>query len=37
MPADEVAEWKIGDIGKVLYDSKQPTEAVWLGRDDGAA
>jgi hypothetical protein len=24
----------VGNIGKVLYDSKRPTEAVWLGRDD---
>jgi hypothetical protein len=37
MLADEAEQWKVGNIGKVLYDSKRPTEAVWLGRDDGTA
>jgi hypothetical protein len=37
MLADEAEHWNVGNIGKVLYDSKRPTEAVWLGRDDGAA
>lgn len=34
MLADEAEHWNVGNIGKVLYDSKRPTEAVWLGRDD---
>jgi len=29
---DEAQAWKIGEIGKVLYDSAQPSEAMWLGR-----
>jgi hypothetical protein len=33
IPADEAEQWKVGDSGKVLYDSKQPIEAVWLGRE----
>jgi len=34
LPEDEAQQWKVGDVGSVLYDSAQPTEAVWLGRDD---
>jgi hypothetical protein len=33
MSADEAQQWKVGDSGNVLYDSSQPVEAVWLGRD----
>lgn len=32
IPGDEAQLWKVGDAGGVLYDSAQPTEAVWLGR-----
>jgi hypothetical protein len=35
--ADEAEHWNVGNIGKILYDSKRPTEAVWLGRDNGTA
>lgn len=34
VPADEAARWKVGDVGTVLYDSGQPAEAAWLGRED---
>ncbi len=37
MPEDEALQWKVGDVGKVMYDSARPTEAVWLGRADSAA
>jgi hypothetical protein len=30
---DEAQQWKVGDVGKVLYESERPTEAVWLGRE----
>jgi hypothetical protein len=33
VPEDEATLWKVGDACKVLYDSAQPAEAVWLGRD----
>lgn len=32
VPEDEAHQWKVGDAGKVLYDSAQPGAAVWLGR-----
>jgi hypothetical protein len=32
VPEDEAEHWKVGDAGKVLFDSARPTEAVWLGR-----
>jgi uncharacterized protein DUF3592 len=34
LPQDEAQRWKTGDVGRVLYDSARPTEAVWLGRED---
>jgi hypothetical protein len=33
MKTDEVEQWKVGDSGRVLYDSKPPIEAVWRGRE----
>jgi hypothetical protein len=29
---DEAQTWKVGETGKVLYDSARPDDAVWLGR-----
>jgi Protein of unknown function (DUF3592) len=29
---DEAQTWKVGESGKVLYDSARPDDAVWLGR-----
>ncbi len=37
MSEDEALQWKVGDVGKVMYDPARPTEAVWLGRDDSTA
>jgi hypothetical protein len=28
---DDALRWKPGDTGKVLYDSKHPSDALWLG------
>lgn len=36
VPEEEAQRWKVGDIGRVLYDSAQPTEAVWICREDQA-
>jgi hypothetical protein len=37
LPEDEAREWKVGDIGVVLYDPARPAEAVWLGREQAPA
>ncbi len=36
VPEDEARQWKVGDVGTVMYESARPTEAVWLGRNDPA-
>jgi hypothetical protein len=33
VPEDKAQEWKVGDVGVLLYDSARPSEAVWRGRD----
>ena len=33
IPEDEAQEWKVGDAGRVSYDSAQSTRSVWLGRE----
>ena len=32
VPEDEALLWKVGDTGAVRYDSQQPAESIWLGR-----
>jgi hypothetical protein len=36
MPEDDAQQWKVGDAGRVLYDSAQSNQSVWLGRDTSA-
>ena len=31
LPEDEAQSWRVGETGKVLYDSARPSEAMWLG------
>ena len=37
LPEDEARQWKVGDVGNVMYEPARPTEAVWLGRVTSAA
>jgi hypothetical protein len=36
LPEPEALRWKIGDTGTVLYDSSQPTVAIWAGHHQPA-
>jgi hypothetical protein len=37
-PPDEVAAWKVGDVGAVLFDQRRPKLSMWIGkRSEGAS
>lgn len=33
IPVHDAETWKVGESGRVLYDSNRPARAVWLGRE----